>query len=97
MTFGSDGAFLPLSMFAAYFAFLFVSLRWWRLADYGRAARVSIWSVAWCGLVGYVLSFFWWFPQPLGLEIAALIAFAVQLCSPWLSPSRRQQVAEQFV
>jgi hypothetical protein len=86
---------MPLAMYAAYFACFFVILRWWRLAESTRPARVSLWSTAWCGFIGYILTFFWWFPQPLGLMLAAVIAFTVQLSSPWLSPSRRRELAQK--
>ena len=78
----------------AYFAFLFVLLRWWRLAEYARPARVSLWSVLVCAGTGYLLTWLWWFPQPLGAVLAASTAFAVQLASPWMPPSRRRALAE---
>ncbi len=81
-------------MYAAYFAFVFVLLRWWRHAEWTRSSHVSLWAVAWCGFIGWGVSWFWWFPQPLGLLLAAVIAFTVQLSSPWLSPSRRKELAQ---
>jgi hypothetical protein len=65
------------------------------LAESTRAARVSLWSTAWCAFIGWALTFFLWFPQPMGLLLAAVIAFAVQLSSPWLSPSRRRELAQK--
>jgi hypothetical protein len=84
---------LPVSMFAAYFAFLFAVLRWWRLAEWTRSSQVSLWATAWCAFIGWAMSYFWWFPQPVGALLAAAIAFTVQLSSPWLSPSRRKELA----
>ena len=88
---------LPLTMYVAYFATLFVLLRWWRLAEWTRPSRVSLWSTAWVGFIGWALMFFWWFPQPTGMLLAAVIAFTVQLSSPWLSPSKRRELAQKAV
>jgi hypothetical protein len=82
-------------MYAAYFAFLFVILRWWRLAEWTRSTRVSVWTIAWCGFIAWGMTFFWWFPQPIGLMMAVIMAFTVQLSSPWLSPSRRRELAQK--
>jgi hypothetical protein len=86
---------MPPAIYAAYFAFFFAVLRWWRLAESTRSARVSLWSTAWCAFIGWAMTFFWWFPQPMGLLLAAVIAFTVQLSSPWLSPSRRRELAQK--
>ncbi|MDZ4657517.1 MAG: serine/threonine-protein kinase [Bythopirellula sp.] len=88
---------LPLQMFAAYFAFLFVLVAWWEQTEATRGIRVNIWTIAWCGLVAWLLHFIWWFPQPLGLLIAAIMAFTLQFASPWLSPSRRRAITEREV
>jgi hypothetical protein len=85
---------LPLAMFATFFAFLFVLVRWWRQSEWTRPTRVSLWNMAWCGAVAGVVSLFWWFPQPLGVICAAVISFTVQLSSPWLAPRRRKQLAQ---
>ncbi|MCC6492249.1 MAG: serine/threonine-protein kinase [Pirellulales bacterium] len=82
-------------MYAAYFAFLFAVLRWWRLAEWTRMSRVSLWTIAWCGFIAWGMTFFWWFPQPIGLMLAVVIAFTIQLSSPWLSPSRRRELAQK--
>jgi hypothetical protein len=86
---------VPLTMYVAYFAFLFVAMRWWRLAEWTRPSRVSLWSIAFAGFVGWALTFLWWFPQPTGMLLAAAIAFTVQLSSPWLSPSERRELAQK--
>ncbi|MCA9262110.1 MAG: hypothetical protein KDA61_22990, partial [Planctomycetales bacterium] len=88
---------MPLPMYAAWFAFLFVMLRWWKQAEYARRVRVSLWSVAWCAAISWVMSFFWWFPQPLGMCVAAVTALSIQLSSAWLPPSRRRRLAEEYV
>ena len=89
------GVTLPLTMYVTYFATLFVLLRWWKLAEWTRPTRVSLWSTAWAGFIGWGLMFFWWFPQPTGMLLAAVIAFTVQLSSPWLSPSKRRELAQK--
>jgi hypothetical protein len=86
---------MPPAIFAGYFALLFVLLRWWRIAEWTRPSRVGLWGVAWCGFVGWALTFIWWFPQPMGLILAAVTAFTVQLSSPWLAPSRRRELAQK--
>ncbi|RIK77319.1 MAG: hypothetical protein DCC67_12860, partial [Planctomycetota bacterium] len=90
------GLVRPLpGMYAAYFAFLFVILRWWRLAEWTRSSRVSLWNISWCGFIAWGMTFFWWFPQPIGVIVAAIIAFTAQFSSPWLSPSRRRELAQK--
>jgi len=90
-----EGAVRPMrQIFTAYFAFLFVILAWWRQAEYSRTSRVSIWSITWCGLVAWILHFVWWFPQPIGLLVAAAMAFTIQLSSPWMPPSQRRALSE---
>lgn len=86
---------LPLQMFTAYFAFLFVLVAWWEQTEATRGIRVNLWSIFWCGLVAWLLHFIWWFPQPLGMLIAAVMAFTLQFASSWLSPSKRRAIVEQ--
>jgi hypothetical protein len=93
----SGSVILPASMYVAYFAFLFVAMRWWRMAEWTRPNRVSLWSTAFAGFAGWALTFLWWFPQPTGMLLAAAIAFTVQLSSPWLSPSQRRELAQKAV
>ena len=81
----------------AYFAFLFVILCWWRQAEYARPNRVSIWSIIVCTLAAFLMTFVWWFPQPLGAVLAGIVAFTTQLSSPWMPPSKRRELAEQGV
>jgi hypothetical protein len=50
--------------------------------------------MAWAGAVAFFVSMVWWFPQPLGLILAAVVSFTVQLASPWLAPTRRKQMAQ---
>ena len=95
--YNSGGVIAPMTMYVAYFALLFVALRWWRMAEWTRPNRVSLWSTAFAGFAGWALTFLWWFPQPTGMLLAAAIAFTVQLSSPWLSPSQRRELAQRAV
>ncbi len=95
--YNAGSVIIPLTMYVAYFAFLFVAMRWWRLAEWTRPSRVSLWSIVFAGFIGWALTFLWWFPQPTGMLLAAAIAFTVQLSSPWLSPSQRRELAQKAV
>ncbi|HXT59207.1 MAG TPA: hypothetical protein VN699_11255, partial [Pirellulales bacterium] len=74
----------------AYFAFLLVVLRWWRQADPFRPQRLSLWSTSVSIFWAWLLCYFWPFPQPWGLMIAATMSVAVQLASPWHGSRRRR-------
>jgi hypothetical protein len=80
----------PLVAYAAYFAFLFMLVRWWRQAEYARDARLSLWRVVTSVFCAWLVHLFWWFPQPAGIMVAGVIAFTTQLASPWLPPSQRR-------
>lgn len=88
---------ITLSVATAYFAFLFVVLRWWRQAEFIRPDRVSVWSIIACTSAAFLMTFVSWFPQPAGAVVAGIIAFTTQLSSPWMPPSKRRQLAEQGV
>jgi hypothetical protein len=85
-----------LSFFVTNFAFLFLLPRWWRQAEYTRSTRLSLWSVAGCMFVAWLVHLFWWFPQPVGMLLAGMIALATQLASPWMPPSRRRAIAAEI-
>jgi hypothetical protein len=92
----SQGNFTPpLAVFMSYFAFLFVVPRWWRQAESIREKRVSLWWVAICVFWAWVVHLFWWFPQPTGMMLSAVMATATQLASPWMPPSRRRALSQQ--
>jgi hypothetical protein len=91
------GVNVPLAHFAAYFAFLFAAIRWWKQAEWTRSGRVSFWAPAWAGAAAFFVGIIWWFPQPLGIIAAVVISFTVQLASPWLAPSRRKQLAQAAI
>ena len=86
---------LPLMAYLTYFGFLFLLVRWWRLADPLRSTRLSLWITAVCVTCAMALYMFWpfpqqwaFFPQPWGFLVTAVIAIAVQLASPWQKPKR---------
>jgi hypothetical protein len=83
-----------LPSFVTYFAFLFVLLRWWKQAEFTRNSRLSLWTVVACVFWAWLLQFFWAFPQPAGMLVAGVVAFATQLSSPWLPPSRRKVLVD---
>ncbi len=83
-----------VQLYIAYFAFLFVLPRWWRQTEYTRATRMSLWSVIVCVFWAWLLHIFWWFPQPIGMMAAGVIALATQLASPWMPPSKRRSIGQ---
>jgi len=92
--FDSAGTGAPkMIAFLAYFGFLFLIVRWWRLADPARSTRLSIWHTAVAVFCSWVLTIFWPFPQPWGVMVSATIAISVQLASPWLSATERAALA----
>ena len=93
---GNEGGGNPaVAVYVAYFAFLFLVPRWWRQTDFTRAPRVlacgaAVTCIGWA----WFLQLFWWFPQPLGMMAAGIIAVSTQLASPWMPPSRRRALSE---
>jgi serine/threonine protein kinase len=90
-----EGQLPLLPAYLAYFAGIFVVLRWWKQVDPLRTTRLSIWTTGVCVLWAAVLEMFWHFPQPWGLMLVASISIAAQLSAPWLTPRERQQLREQ--
>jgi hypothetical protein len=88
------GANPAAAAYVAYFAFLFVLPRWWRQTEYTRTTRMSLWLVFSCVFIAWIVQLFWWFPQPLGMAVAGVIALATQLASPWMPPSQRRAISE---
>jgi eukaryotic-like serine/threonine-protein kinase len=91
---GSPGSNPPAAAYVAYFAFLFGVPRWWRQTEYTRATRMSLWCVISCVFIAWLVQIFWWFPQPIGMIAAAIIAISTQLASPWMTPSQRRAISE---
>ena len=82
-----------LAVYATYFAFLFMLVRWWRQTEFTRDARLSVWRVVTCVFWAWLVHVFWWFPQPAGMMVAGVVAFTTQLASPWLPPSQRRALS----
>lgn len=91
-----DSRQLPLlPAYLAYFAGVFVVLRWWKQVDPLRTTRLSIWTTGVCVLWAAVLEMFWHFPQPWGVMLVASISVAAQLAAPWLSPADRAKLRQE--
>jgi serine/threonine protein kinase len=90
----TDGSNPPMHVYVSYFAFLFLLPRWWRQTEFTRNTRMSLWCVIVCMFTAWLLQIFWWFPQPYGMIVAAVIALSTQLASPWMPPSQRRSLAE---
>ena len=90
----SEGMNPSLPVYMTYFAFLFLLPRWWRQAEYTRDHRLSAWWMVVSVFWAWALHLFWWFPQPTGMMVAAVIALSTQLSSPWMPPSRRRELSE---
>jgi hypothetical protein len=82
--YASDGT-PGLTPFLAYFATLFVVLRWWRHVDPLRKTRFSLWATIICALVAMLIP--WQIPW--GFLLAVTISVAVQLSAPWMSSRER--------
>jgi hypothetical protein len=90
----SNGLNPTAAIYVSYFAFLLLLPRWWRQTEYTRSTRMSLWTVICCVFIAWLLQFFWWFPQPMGMIAAAIISLATQLASPWMPPSQRRAISE---
>jgi hypothetical protein len=83
-----------LPAYLAYFAGLFLVLRWWKQVDPLRPTRLSVWATGVCVLWAAVLEMFWHFPQPWGLMLVATISLAAQLSAPWLTQAQRTEMRQ---
>ncbi len=68
-----------LTVFLAYFATLFVLIRWWRQVDPLRKTRFSLGATMLCALVAMLIP--WQIPW--GFPLALTMSMAMQLSSPW--------------
>jgi len=91
--YAADGSPL-LPAYLTYFASLFVVLRWWTQTDPLRKTRLSRWATALCVLWAWIVHMFFEFPQPSGFMVAAAVAVAVQMSSPWVSPKQRVAITQ---
>ncbi len=89
--YGADGRPLLMAYLAAFGTF-FVVIRWWRQADPLRPARLRFWPVILCVLVAGFVAGLWRFPQAWLPMVAAIMAIAVQLSSPWISRHERRRL-----
>ncbi|MEN1680214.1 MAG: serine/threonine-protein kinase [Planctomycetota bacterium] len=96
-TSAGNGVIVGATVAAAYFALLFLLIRWWKQSEYTRNKRLSVLSVVGCVFGAWLLHLFWWFPQPAGMIVAAVVSLTTQLSSPWLPPSRREELARGSV
>jgi len=87
---------LLLSGYVAYFGLLFLTLRWWKLADPLRRYRLSVWSTGTCLFAAWLLGSFLAFPLSWGVALAAVISMSIQLSSPWVPPGERKALAEEI-
>lgn len=88
--YGADGTPF-LTAFLAYFAALFLVLRWWRQADPLRKTRFSLWATLVCMFWAVVIP--WQIPW--GLLLVATISVAVQLSAPWMPSAERSRIRRQ--
>ncbi len=84
-----------LPAYLAYFAAMLASIRWWRQADPLRRTRLSVWNVGAAVMGAWVVDWFWRFPQPWGLMVAAIISTAVQLAAPQVSAPADEHAAKE--
>jgi hypothetical protein len=49
-----------------------------------------------CVTIAMLLQLFWWFPQPAGAMVAAVMAVSIQLSSPWLSLGSRREIMQKL-
>ena len=77
----------------AYYASVFVLLRWWKNADPLRSHRLGVLSTLLPVLVAWGLGSIWAFPQPIGLASVAIMVVAVELSSPWIPLEDRKVAA----
>jgi hypothetical protein len=89
--FALDGSPM-LPAYLAYFAGIYVVLRWWRQADPLRQTRLSLWTTAVAAGWAWLLHLVWPFPQPWGFMLAMTISLAVQLSTPWFSLPKRTEI-----
>ncbi len=80
-----------ITAFLAYFATLFVALRWWQQVDPLRKTRFSLFATTVCVLVAMLIP--WQIPW--GFLLAATVAVSIQLSAPWMNSSDRARVRRQ--
>ena len=76
----------------AFFAGLFVMLRWWKNAESFRRTRFNVIAIGLCLIWGVVVGQFFHFPQPWSMVVAVVIAASLLIASPWLHPDKRNEL-----
>ncbi len=79
-----------LTPFLAYFATLFVILRWWRQVDPLRKSRFSLWATL---VVAFIAMLIPW-QIPWGFLLAITISVAIQLSAPWMNTQERNKLRQ---
>lgn len=80
-----------MTAFAAFFATLFVLLRWWRQVDPLRKTRFSLFATLVCVLVAMLIPW----QLPWGFLLAATISVSVQLSAPWMNNAERGRIRQE--
>ena len=80
----------PRDLEPIYFGALYaITAGWFGLAARDRRKRFRLMPIVWTALLAAMLMPLWPYERPDGIAIAALIATAVQLVSPWNEPAAR--------
>jgi hypothetical protein len=86
-----DQVVSPGARYLAYFALVFVVMRWWKMGERRRPQRFSLFGVVSAAFWGTVLLFLWPQPQePYGVVALVLAAAIIQVVSPWEAPPTRK-------
>ncbi len=80
-----------LTAFLAFFATLFVALRWWRQVDPLRKTRFSLFATVLCVLVAMLIPW----QLPWGFLLAATVSVSIQLSAPWMNSSERARIRHE--
>jgi serine/threonine protein kinase len=93
--YAADGT-LKLPLFMIYFALLLALPRWWKQTDPLRRARVQLWPVIACVLLGWLLGCLWPLPQPAGSMLIAVVSLTTQLAATWITTAEREQARQEY-
>ncbi|HEV7281486.1 MAG TPA: serine/threonine-protein kinase [Pirellulaceae bacterium] len=89
---GVGASAFGISSFLAFFCGAFLVPHWWRQVDPQRKTRLALMSVIGCVLWTALLHVLVPFAQPWGLLAVGIVAIAVQLSAPWISPASRTRI-----
>jgi hypothetical protein len=89
---GVGASAFGISSFLAFFCGAFLVPHWWRQVDPQRKTRLALMSVVGCVLWTALLHLLVPFAQPWGLLAVGIVAIAVQLAAPWISPAARTRI-----